>query len=136
LQKVTSTGPAPRRLVGDRWFYEPVFAPDQDEEGSSSVSGEAHVGSSSETTMLISTHDIPGILMAGPDVEDVIPPLVPLTKYQRRHLVKRFHTESRHRRRLFKQELQRSWEATVAPAFDQENGDPEAVSLLDEQVSL
>jgi hypothetical protein len=62
-------------------------------------------------------------------------PPEPLNKQQQRLMVKRFNAESRRRRRLFKKELQRDWESQVAPAFDQENGNPAADSLLDEEVA-
>ncbi len=77
-------------------------------------------------------------LMLGPAgaMRNQVEPPEPLTKRQRRLMVKRFQAESRRRRRLFTQESQRDWEAHIAPVFDQEeNGNPAADTLLDEEVA-
>jgi hypothetical protein len=61
---------------------------------------------------------------------------VPLTKPQRRMMVKRFRAEGRHRRMTFKWALQREWEAEVAPAYNQENDRPGAEALMDEDIAF
>ncbi len=131
---------APRRPVGDRWFYDPVgpTASDATRESSSVeqvtqlVSPIAH-----DVMMMASGSDDHIPFMLGPECADEkqAGPPAPLNSHQRRQMIKRFNTESRRRRRLFKKELQRDWESQVAPAFDQENGNPEADTLLDEEVA-
>jgi hypothetical protein len=62
-------------------------------------------------------------------------PCVPLTKTQRRMMVRRFGKEGRSRRRAFKLALQRDWESHVAPAYDQENDRPGAEPLVEEEIA-
>ncbi len=65
--------------------------------------------------------------------DDPFPP--PLTRRQTRQMIKRFQAESRRRRRQFKADLQRDWDSQVAPTFDQENDNPDAATLIDEEVA-
>jgi hypothetical protein len=68
-------------------------------------------------------------------VDEEKTPSIPLTRRQRRLLIKRFQAESRHRRRQFKKDLIRNWESKVAPSYDQENGNPDAPDLMDEELA-
>jgi hypothetical protein len=76
-----------------------------------------------------------GIL--GPVGNDpVLAPPVRLNRLQRHNLVRRFNAEARHRRRLYRKELQREWESEYAPAFDQENDRPNEEEMMDEEIAF
>jgi hypothetical protein len=140
VQDTVSTGTiaAPRRPVGDRWFYDPIVpaAPDYARESSSADAGMLLVSMVAPDLVMSTSPSMPHRhrpLMLGPVGDDVqaYPP-TPLTKQQKRQMLKQCHAEGRRRRRMFRKELQRDWESQVAPAFDQENDHPD-VKLIDEE---
>jgi hypothetical protein len=124
---------APRRPVGERWFYNPVV----DLHGSSSVSEDISDSSAiPDAVMLASARDDPNDLVLGPVRYGVTPAdllSAPLTRLQTQQMVKRFRAEGKSRRRQFKKDLRWEWENQVAPAFDQENDKPGADILIDEE---
>jgi hypothetical protein len=61
---------------------------------------------------------------------------IPLNRLQRINLLRRFNAEGRHRRRLLRLELEREWDAEIAPAYDQENDIPGGDRLLDEDIAF
>jgi hypothetical protein len=127
-----------RRPVGDRYFYEPVFPTNV--EGSSDITGDIQTGITSvqDTMLLAVSRDDQDVLMLGPVIEDMErgdPPSAFLTKHEKRRLVRRFKTESRHKRRQFKHNLQREWESQVAPVYDQENDNPDGAPLMEEEIA-
>jgi hypothetical protein len=62
------------------------------------------------------------------------PPSVPMTRAQRHNLLRCFTAEGRHRRKLFREQLNQEWESHIAPAFDQENDVP-GQALMDEEIA-
>ena len=118
----------PRRPVGDRWYYAPVI-PIDGVQGSSDVTENAKL----DTLLLMAApEEAREVLMPGPVGADRPPG--PLSKSDKRMMVRRFKTEGRFQRRKFWAALKRDWELNVAPAFDQENDHPDKV-LVDEQVA-
>jgi hypothetical protein len=123
-------GPVLRRAVKDRYFYEPV------------ASGLPH--ESSDVTNESVTHPIPLFTMSrvlqdtttfGTVMDnEADTPVIPLTSTQVRMMKQRFRAEGRRRRRLFRIKLQQEWSSQVGPSYDQENGDPQAEALMDEEI--
>ncbi len=119
----------PRRPIGDRWYYAPVL-PADGLQGSSDVTDEAKP----DALMLMSMPEaVPEIFMLGPVGTDRPPG--PLSKQDSRMMLRRFITEGRYQRRKFRTALNRDWESNVAPAFDQENDNPDLI-LVDEQIAF
>jgi hypothetical protein len=78
---------------------------------------------------------LPETAMLGPVLENASDtPVIPLTSTQKRMSRQRFRAEGRRRRRLFRIHLQQEWSSQVGPFYDQENGDPQAEVLMDEEI--
>jgi hypothetical protein len=102
----------PRRQFRDRWYYpHPVPA----------LMGSSDISDDDDqlrfTGTLDATHTLPAI-GEGPDaliLGPVVSPAIPLNRVHCHNLVRRFNAEARHRRRIFKAQLERDWESNVAP---------------------
>jgi hypothetical protein len=132
---------ASRRPVADRWFYEPVLPAVHDSQESSDV-----LNSPSEPIMdpdavvlfaaLAEDLEMGVLAPVGPDIVSGDRVSVPLTREQKRMMMKRFNVEGRIRRRALRIQLTRDWEMNVAPALDHENDHPDTEVLMDEQVAF
>jgi hypothetical protein len=123
-------GPVLRRAVKDRYFYEPVASELPQE--SSDVTNESVTHPIPLFTMSRVLQDTTTLGTVMDNEADT--PVIPLTSTQLRLMKQRFRAEGRRRRRLFRIKLQQEWSSQVGPSYDQENGDPQAEALMDEEI--
>jgi hypothetical protein len=136
------TDPVPRRPVRDRWFYDtgpPAVLVSKVLSHATNGGAESVVGGLPDFALNQALDQVPDdtAFVSGDDEIFLADrPSVPLTRLQRRSLLKRFTSEGRIRRRAYRRSLRWDWEVNVAPAYDQKNDRPDGEPLGDEEIAF